>query len=133
MRGYPRRVADRIELRGLRANGRHGVLPQEREADQPFVLDVDVELDLARAGGSDDLADTVDYGALAQALVAEVGATRFDLLEALGEHLCGLVLADPRVSAVRLRVGKPRAPITVPFDDVAVVLRRERSHASPSA
>ncbi len=55
---------DRIELRGLRALGTHGVLPEEQERPQPFEVDLDLEVDLRRAGRSDDLADTVDYGAV---------------------------------------------------------------------
>ena len=57
---------DHIRLRGLRTEGIHGVLASEKLAPQPFVVDVDLEVDLSVSGGSDDLADTLDYGALAQ-------------------------------------------------------------------
>ena len=53
---------DRIELRGLRVLGAHGVLPEEQQRAQPFEVDLDLELDLRPAGRSDALADTVDYG-----------------------------------------------------------------------
>ena len=56
--------ADRIELRDLRILGRCGVLPEEEVRAQPLQVDLDVELDLSGAGASDDLEDTVDYGAL---------------------------------------------------------------------
>lgn len=115
-----------IELRGLRAFGRHGVLPQEAERGQVFVLDVDLQLDLAAAAASDDLADTVHYGELAERLVEAVAATRFDLIEALAGHLAEVALADQRVQAVEVRVGKPAAPVGVPLDDVGVRLRRRR-------
>lgn len=115
-----------IELRGLRAFGRHGVLPEETERGQVFVLDVDLHLDLAAAAVSDDLADTVDYGELAERLAEEVGATRFNLLEALAGHLAQIAMADERVRAVEVRVGKPSAPIGVPVADVGVRLRRSQ-------
>lgn len=115
---------DRIELRGLRAFGRHGVLAREQADGQTFVVDLDLELDLAVPARSDALADTVDYGALGAAVVEAVGATRFDLIEALAGHLAELVLSTTRADAVVVRVGKPSAPMTVPFADVAVVVRR---------
>ena len=61
-------MADRIELRGLRAVGTHGALPEEQSRAQPFEIDLDVEADLRPAGVSDALHDTVDYGALAHAV-----------------------------------------------------------------
>ncbi len=117
---------DRIELRGLRAFGRHGVLPHEQELGQAFLVDVVLEADLSAAARSDALADTVDYGKLGGAVVEAVAGTRFDLLEALAGHLADLVLADDRVTAVTVTVHKPMAPMGVLFDDVAVTMHRAR-------
>ena len=91
---------DRIELRGLRATGTHGVLPEEQSRPQPFEVDVDVEADLARAGRSDALADTLDYGALAEAVVRIVEQERFALLERLAERIAEAVLTDDRARSV---------------------------------
>src|SRR5690606_32436632 len=63
---------DWIELTGLRARGRHGCLPAERELGQEFVVDVALGLDTRPAAASDDLSLTVDYGSLADRLVAVV-------------------------------------------------------------
>lgn len=117
---------DRVEIRGLRVFGRHGVLERERLEGQTFVVDVTLELDLSPAARSDALADTVDYGALARRLAEAVGRTRFDLMEALAGHLADLALSDQRVRAVDVRVAKPQAPVTVQLDEVAVTLHRER-------
>jgi dihydroneopterin aldolase len=78
---------DRIELRGLRALGTHGVLPEERDRPQPFEIDVDLEVDLRRAGRSDNLADTIDYGAVAEAVAAAVAGPHVDLLEHLADRI----------------------------------------------
>src|SRR5687768_15461089 len=118
---------DRIEIRGLRARGRHGVFEEERRHGQTFVVDVVIERDLSGAARSDELGDTVDYGTLAQQISSAVTNTRFDLIEALAGHIADLALTDPSVDAVEVRVAKPEAPINVEFGDVAVVLRRERS------
>ena len=118
--------ADRIELRGLRCFGYHGVLDHERRDGQRFLVDATCHVDLSAAADSDDLADTVDYGELAARLHAAVTATRFDLIEALADHLCALALADRRVVEVEVRVAKPDAPVDVDLDEVAVVRRRAR-------
>lgn len=117
-------LVDRIEVRGLRAFGRHGVLPEERERGQVFVVDVTLELDLTAAQRSDDLADTVHYGLLTERLAVAVRDTRFALLEALAGHLADLALNEPRVLAATVRVAKPAAPIGADLAEVAVVLRR---------
>jgi dihydroneopterin aldolase len=83
---------DRIELRGLRVLGIHGVLPEEQERPQPFEVDIDLEVDLRRAGRSDDLADTIDYGSVAGAVSAAVLGPHLDLLESLAERIARAVL-----------------------------------------
>lgn len=116
--------SDRIVLTGLRAHGRHGVLPQERTDGQEFVVDAVLRLDTRPAAASDDLADTVDYGALAQRLVEVVGGEPCDLIETLAGRLAQVCLADPRVFEAEVTVHKPNAPIPVPFDDVSVTVVR---------
>jgi dihydroneopterin aldolase len=122
-------ATDRIALRGLRVRGHHGVFEHERRDGQDFVLDLVLELDLAAAGASDDLADTVDYGALAESAAAVVAGPPRRLIEAVATEVAARVLEDARVAAVEVTLHKPQAPITVPFADVAVVVRRERSGA----
>jgi 7,8-dihydroneopterin aldolase/epimerase/oxygenase len=119
-------LMDRIQISGLRSFGHHGVFDEERRQGQPFVIDVSVEVDLSAAAGSDALADTIDYGSLAERLAGAVANTQFRLIEALAGHLADLVLSEPLVAAVEVRVAKPRAPIAVQVDEVAVLLRRER-------
>src|SRR5688572_8355034 len=105
---------DEIQLRGLRVTGTHGVLAEEQARAQPFEVDVDLSVDLAAAGASDALADTVDYGAVATLVASIVGAERFSLLEALASRLAGAVLAlDERVASVDVTVRKLRPPVPV--------------------
>ncbi|WP_432491879.1 dihydroneopterin aldolase [Kineococcus gypseus] len=119
---------DRVVLRGLRAVGRHGVLESERRTGQPFGLDVALHLDTAEAAAGDDLAATVDYGALAEELVTLLTGEPVALLETLAERVAAACLArSGRVLAVDVVVHKPRAPLTVPFEDVEVVVRRVRA------
>ena len=117
---------DRIEIRGLRAFGRHGVYEQERRDGQVFVVDLTLQVDLGPAAASDDLADTVHYGELAQRVADAVTGTRFDLIEALAGHIADLVLDAAAVSSVTVRVAKPQAPLDVDVHEVAVVVQRFR-------
>ncbi len=119
-------MSDRIELRGLRVRGHHGVFEHERRDGQEFVVDVTLELATAAAAASDDVADTVHYGELATALVAIVEGEPVNLLERLAQRLADRCLADPRVAAVTVTVHKPQAPIPHEFTDVAVTIRRTR-------
>jgi dihydroneopterin aldolase len=117
-------TADRILLTGLTVRGRHGVFDFERRDGQDFVVDVELELDLAAAAASDELVDTVHYGELAEALAAVVGGEPVNLLETLADRLAAACLADHRVSAATVTVHKPQAPIPLSFADVAVSIRR---------
>ena len=110
-----------ITLTGLRAPGRHGVLPEERSAGQPFVVDLDLETQMP---GSDDLAGAVDYADLAGRVVAVLQGESVNLIETLAQRIAELVLTDRRVRRVEVRVHKPAAPIAVDFADVSVTISR---------
>lgn len=120
---------DRIELRGLRVLGTHGVLPEERERAQPFEVDVDVVADLRKAGASDDLSDTVDYGAICDAVVAVLAGPHAQLLEHLADRVAGTVLAvaGSRARAVTATVRKLRPPVPVELASSAVTVTRRRT------
>ncbi|MEV6842671.1 dihydroneopterin aldolase [Actinoplanes sp. NPDC051411] len=126
-------VSDRIVLTGLRARGRHGVYDFEREQGQDFVVDVVLEIDLDKAAATDDVADTVHYGELAERLVAVITGEPVNLIETLAGRLAEACLSDPRVAAAEVTVHKPQAPIPHDFADVAVTLRRDRSHTASKA
>jgi dihydroneopterin aldolase len=120
-------VSDRIELRGLRVRGHHGVFDHEKRDGQDFLIDVTVWMDLAAAAASDDLADTLDYGALAQTAADIVAGPPRDLIETVAAEIADAVLTDGRVAAVEVTVHKPSAPIPLTFADVAVVAYRSRT------
>ncbi len=118
---------DRIRLQGLRIVAVHGVLDEERARAQPFEVDVDLHLDLAPAGASDDLSDTVDYGAVVTEVERIVTGESHLLLERLAEGIAAALLrSQPLVDAVTVEVRKLRPP--VPSDLVASAVRvtRER-------
>jgi dihydroneopterin aldolase len=119
-------VHDRIELRGLRATGVHGVLPEEQIRAQPFEIDLDVDIDLSAAGTSDRLDDTLDYGALAAAVARVVNGEHHQLLERLAQRIADEALADERVQSVTVTVRKLRPPVAEDLATSGVRITRER-------
>jgi len=117
---------DQIALTGLTVRGNHGVFDFERRDGQDFVVDVALEVDSRIAAASDDIADTVHYGELAEALAAVIAGEPVNLLETLAERLVQVCLADRRVAAATVTVHKPQAPIPLSFADVSVTIRRAR-------
>lgn len=118
--------ADEITLTGLRVFGRHGVYDEERRVGQDFVVDVTLRLDTRRAAATDDVADTVHYGELAEQIAAIVGGEPVDLLETLAARIADQVLTADLVDSVRVTVHKPYAPIPLSFTDVSVTIDRAR-------
>jgi dihydroneopterin aldolase len=117
---------DVITLSGLRVHGRHGVFDHEREAGQDFIVDVALATSTAKAAATDDLAHTVDYGALADTLADIVAGEPCKLIETLAERLAAACLDDPRVERATVTVHKPQAPIAHRFADVSVTVERSR-------
>jgi dihydroneopterin aldolase/2-amino-4-hydroxy-6-hydroxymethyldihydropteridine diphosphokinase len=118
---------DRILLTGVRAFGRHGVLPEERAAGQEFVADLELVLDLGVAAATDRVAATVHYGELAADVAAAIGGEPVDLIETLAQRIAEVALGYDLVDRVVVTIHKPSAPIPVPFADVAVRIERARS------
>jgi dihydroneopterin aldolase len=117
-------MTDRIELRGLRVLALCGVLPEERERRQPFEIDLDVEADLASAGRTDDLDDTIDYGRLCADVAKVADTEQFGLLERFAQRVADVVLSDPKVDAVTVSIRKLRPPVPEHLDVSGVRIRR---------
>ena len=121
-------TADRIELRGLVVLARVGVLPFEKEQDQPIELDVFLGADLAAAGLSDDLNDTIDYGAVCGLVEQTIQAKPVALLERLVAVVAEAVLAsDDRIAEVEVVARKLRPPVPQQLATSGVRVLRRRA------
>lgn len=114
---------DVIALRGMRVYGRHGADPGERDREQPFDLDVRLQLDLSAAAASDDLADTLNYAVLHEAIVRIVQTTSFLLLERLAGAIVDAAFTDARVVEAEVTIAKPQL---LDGATPSVMLRRRR-------
>lgn len=120
-------LLDEIVLTGLTVFGRHGVYEHEREDGQDFTIDIVLRMPLEPAAESDDVADTVHYGELAEKVAAVVSGEPVNLIETLAERIAAVALDDSRVQNVTVTVHKPHAPIPLDFADVAVTVHRRRT------
>lgn len=123
-------MVEQIELRGVRAFGRHGVLDSERRSGQEFGVDLVLRVDTAVAAASDDVAATVNYASVAADVVSIVGGPAVNLIETLAALIADRVLGSyPAVQSLVVTVHKPHAPVGVPFDDIVIQLERRRDVA----
>lgn len=121
-------MTDSIQLRSLRLLCHVGVTEAERAAAQPLELDLDLHVGLTAAAASDDVADTVDYGEVALAVVAAVQASEHALLERAATVAADAALAvDDRADAVTVTVRKLRPPIPADVGTAGVSVHRRRS------
>lgn len=125
------RPFDRIRLTGLSATGHHGVFDHEKVEGQLFRADVVLHLDTRAAASGDDLAQTVSYAGVAEDVVAVLAGSPADLVETVAERIAATILTHDEVVAVDVAVHKPQAPITVPFTDVSITIRRTRGGSTP--
>jgi dihydroneopterin aldolase len=115
-----------IDSVGIEVFAYHGVHEFERRDGQPFRFDVRLECSSGAACTSDDLADAVDYGAVADRVVELADGGPYALLERLAAVIAEDLLGRFPVTHVRVAVHKPQAPIAHPFGDVVVTVERSR-------
>lgn len=117
---------DTIKIEGLKCFAYHGVYSEENEKGQDFILDICLYLNLSKAGKTDDLKLTVDYGELCEFAKKYVCENRFDLLETVVQNLSRLILLryDHLLSGVKICMWKPNAPIAANFKNVGVEIER---------
>ena len=111
--------------------GHHGVFDHERRDGQDFVVDITLWLELSAAVASDDIADTVHYGQLAQLAAGIISGPPRDLIEAVAGEIADEVMRVYPVHAVEVTLHKPSAPIPLDFGDVAVTIRRSHQRRAP--
>jgi dihydroneopterin aldolase len=120
-------MSDTIFIKGIVIHARHGVMEHETEVGQRFVIDLELSSDLSESSRTDKLADTVSYSNVVATATAAFKDDNYKLLERAAGAVADAILADfSRVSAVKVTVHKPHAPIAAIFEDVGVILTRVR-------
>jgi 7,8-dihydroneopterin aldolase/epimerase/oxygenase len=121
---------DIIFVKGLLIHARHGVMEHESEVGQRFVIDLELTITLSESSRTDRLADTVSYSSVVASATAAFKDKNYRLLERAAGAVADAVLSDfPKVTAVKITVHKPHAPIPAIFEDVGVIITRTRTAA----
>ncbi|MBQ8246130.1 MAG: 2-amino-4-hydroxy-6-hydroxymethyldihydropteridine diphosphokinase [Lachnospiraceae bacterium] len=116
---------DQIIIKGLEVFGKHGVFKEEQEKGQIFKVNATLYFDTAKAGRTDELEDSVDYGKICELIKEFMTQYRMNLLETIANRLARKILmAYPEIEAVTLEIEKPQAPIPMPFENVSVKIHR---------
>ena len=102
-------MTDTVFIKGLKAVSVIGCYDWERDIRQTLVIDLELKADFTRAAQTDALEDALDYAAISQRVIAVCDESRFQLLEALAEHLASIVLAEFSVERLRMTITKPGA------------------------
>lgn len=124
---------DKILLSGLEFFGRHGCHAAERELGQRFLVDIELECDLTRAGETDSLDDTINYVEILQAAREIVEGEAAQLLEHLARRIADFALQDQRVQRARVRIRKPHVAMPYPLEYLGVEIVREQNTLVPRA
>jgi dihydroneopterin aldolase len=117
-------VSDRIVITRLRVPTRIGVGDRERAQIQTVELNIEIEIDTARAGTTDELEDTVDYHRAVRTVAELVRSSETKLLERLAERVAATLLELEGVSGVMVEVGKHPPPVEEDVDAVSVRITR---------
>ena len=121
---------DRINIKNLEIFANHGVFPEENALGQKFVVSAVLFTELRRAGLSDELADSLDYGGICRLIKSFVQRHTFKLIETIAERLAEELLCEcPALEKVRLEIKKPWAPVSEHLETVSVEIERGRHTA----
>ena len=106
--------------------GFHGVYGAEAELGQRFMVDLELSIDLSRAGASDDLHDTVNYAEIFTCVQKVVEGERYNLVERLTTEVAQQLLTQFPLVEVKVKVTKPNPPIKGHYEGVAIEMIRKR-------
>jgi dihydroneopterin aldolase len=121
---------DKILLDGLVFFGKHGCHAAENDLGQKFLVDIELECDLVRAGQTDALDDTLDYVRVYNAAKEIMEGPSCKLLEHLAQRIADFSLQDERVLSAWVRIRKPHIALPGSLDFVGVEITRERDDIS---
>lgn len=119
-------MQDTIFLKGMRFHGYHGALSAENEIGQIFKVDVTLKVDLAEAGRTDNVIDTVHYGEVFEEVKSIMEGKAVNLLEHLAERIANRINSQyNRVMETKVRITKENPPIPGHYDGVGIEIVRE--------
>ena len=119
------KLLDTVKIERLELDCIIGINPWERLTKQQITVDIEIDTDLAAAGNSDSIEDTINYRMIAKNVTTEIEKSDYGLVESIGAKIADICLEDDRVFSVRVTVRKPGAVRKA--SAVGIVIRRNRT------
>ncbi|MBQ6759783.1 MAG: dihydroneopterin aldolase [Selenomonadaceae bacterium] len=120
-------MTDKIILQGFEVKGRHGCSEEERKHEQPFIVDLELYLDLSQSAKTDDLGDSIDYTLILDDVKKIIGGTSRNLIETVAYDISEFLLRRYLLlEGVKIVLRKPNPPVKEKFAGAAVEIVRHR-------
>ncbi len=119
-------MTSKIYLKGVKAYGYIGYLPEENVLGQWFEVDATLWVDFEKSTHSDDIEDTVNYISCIRKIETLIQTQKYKLIERLAGAIADSLLEDEMIMQVELKVIK-HPPIPNFLGSVAVEITRSRS------
>lgn len=119
-------TGDFIKITNLKVFAHHGVFPEETRDGQDFYVNAKLFLDCRKAGKTDNLSDSLNYGEVSHFITDFLQNHTYKLIESVAEQLAeAMLLSMPVLKGVKIELCKPNAPIGLPFENVSVTIERQ--------
>ena len=119
--------SDKIIIKNMGFYAFHGAMAEENKLGQRFFIDLECGINLAKAGNSDDVNDTVSYADIYQSVKQSTEGTKYKLIEALAHNIAKRLFAQfAPIKSIKITVRKPEAPIPTVSGEVAIQIFRKR-------
>lgn len=119
-------TGDFIKITNLKVFAHHGVFPEETRDGQDFYVNAKLFLDCRKAGKTDNLSDSLNYGEVSHFITDFLQDHTYKLIESVAEQLAeAMLLSMPVLKGVEIELCKPHAPIGLPFENVSVTMKRQ--------
>ena len=119
-------TGDFIKITNLKVFAHHGVFPEETRDGQDFYVNAKLFLDCRKAGKTDNLSDSLNYGEVSHFITDFLQDHTYKLIESVAEQLAeAMLLSMPVLKGVEIELCKPHAPIVLPFENVSVTMKRQ--------
>ena len=114
----------KVKLKSIKLYGRHGVLEEEKEKGQDFLIDI--KFTFNKSNDTDEIEDTVDYSRVYSVAKNIFEAKRYNLLETLVKDIANKIMAEmPKISTVKVSASKEKPPIGGDIAQVSVSIKEK--------
>ncbi len=117
----------KIIIEGMEFYAFHGHYQEEQIVGNRFLVDLEMEADLAAPAGSDNLDEAVNYQKAYQIIKNEMRRTKSNLLENIGKRILDALDAEMEgIEKTTIRIRKLNPPMGGPIKSVGITMSRRQ-------